>query len=197
MLSSDGTFTRILPFRASGDGSRANTSALMLDRFSLSPKISVKYCAIFFCWGTLQWFSMDRMTGYLSDSRTNCCSDTDEGPHKYSNKTISSVNTTWSYSIEELPELTRHPLYIERNTLNFPFCIKHRIWSSSDWTHSSSSVLQTSVLSDGTQLRTAIVLLWSVVLNDMTMHGWWRLLQAVSLWIKISSISLKCVLNNT
>lgn len=75
MENSDGTFTRILPFSASGDGSRPNMSALMLDRFNLSPKISVKYCAIFFCWGTLQWFSMDRMTGYLSDSQTHCYSD--------------------------------------------------------------------------------------------------------------------------
>lgn len=59
-----------MPLSISGDGSRPDSSALMLDRSSLSPRISIRYWAIFFCWGTLQWFSMDRMTGYLRDNCT-------------------------------------------------------------------------------------------------------------------------------
>lgn len=57
------TLTRILPLSISGEGRRPVSSDLMLDRSSLSPRISIRYWAIFFCWGTLQWFSMDRMTG--------------------------------------------------------------------------------------------------------------------------------------
>lgn len=124
MATSAGTFTRILPFSASGDGSWPNTSALMLDRSNLSPKISVKYCAIFFCWGTLQWFSMDRMMGYLTDSRTQTC---DEDPHKSSAETFSSsysfkgLKTTlnlchWSCSLVEAS--LRHALFVQKDTSN-------------------------------------------------------------------------------
>lgn len=37
----------------------------MWDRSSLSCSTSVRYSAIFFCCRTLQWFSMDKTTGYL------------------------------------------------------------------------------------------------------------------------------------
>lgn len=42
------------------------SSLLTDDKSSLSPRMSVRYWAIFFCWTTLQWFSMDRITGYLA-----------------------------------------------------------------------------------------------------------------------------------
>lgn len=59
------TFIRIFSFRRSGEGKRPDSSMLTSDRSSLSPSTSIRYWAIFFCWGTLQWFSMDRITGYL------------------------------------------------------------------------------------------------------------------------------------
>lgn len=42
------------------------SSLLSDDKSSLSPRMPVRYWAIFFCWTTLQWFSMDRITGYLA-----------------------------------------------------------------------------------------------------------------------------------
>lgn len=38
---------------------------------NLSPKISLRYWAIFFCCWMVQWFSMDRITGYLQRWRIN------------------------------------------------------------------------------------------------------------------------------
>jgi hypothetical protein len=53
----------------------------------LSPRMSVRYWAIFFCWTTLQWFSMDRITGYLwSQSKRSGIRPRSQGrarPHVY------------------------------------------------------------------------------------------------------------------
>lgn len=59
------TLMRIFSLRASGEGRSPDSSTLTEDTFSFSPKISTRYWAIFFCCGTLQWFSMDMITGYL------------------------------------------------------------------------------------------------------------------------------------
>lgn len=65
MVEKNLTLTRILPLSDSGEGRSPDSSGLIDDRSNFSPKISTRYRAIFFCWGTLQWFSMDKITGYL------------------------------------------------------------------------------------------------------------------------------------
>lgn len=59
------TFTRILPFKLWGLGSCLVSPVSIDDRSSLSWNIPFRYWAIFLCCWTLQWFSMDRMTGNL------------------------------------------------------------------------------------------------------------------------------------
>lgn len=61
------TLMRIFPRRLWGLGRVAESLCRMSPTSSLSPKMSRRYWAIFFCCWMLQWFSMDRMTGYLPD----------------------------------------------------------------------------------------------------------------------------------
>lgn len=71
------TLTRTFPFRSSGEGNFLNSFMLTVERSTLSWSTSNRYSAIFFCWGTVQWFSMDRITGYLGMYGTTywnvCC----------------------------------------------------------------------------------------------------------------------------
>lgn len=46
-----------------GRGHMVASSLLTDDRSSLSPRMSVRYWAIFFCWTTLQWLSMTGSLG--------------------------------------------------------------------------------------------------------------------------------------
>lgn len=63
------TLTKIFPFRISGEGSFLHSCTSTLDRSNLSCSTSFRYSAIFFCWGTVQWFSIDKITGYLEMSQ--------------------------------------------------------------------------------------------------------------------------------
>ena len=54
----------IFPLRASGEGSSVSPSGMGC-RHSMSPRMDSKYSAILVCWGMEQWFSMERITGYL------------------------------------------------------------------------------------------------------------------------------------
>jgi len=60
------TLTSTFPFKTSGDGRRLDSLVFIFDRSSLSCSTSMRYWAIFFCWGTVQWFSIERITGYLA-----------------------------------------------------------------------------------------------------------------------------------
>lgn len=59
------TLMSILPCRLLGLGRVLESLLSASPTSSLSPKISRRYWAIFFCCWMLQWFSMDRITGYL------------------------------------------------------------------------------------------------------------------------------------
>lgn len=112
------TFTRILPLSICGEGSMVASSLLTDDRSSLSPRMSVRYWAIFFCWMTLQWFSMDRITGYLWPQsrrsrmrpgpqrmgRPHLC----KGPPQPLNEEGSSPGTQDSWDYQQLWEVA-HP----------------------------------------------------------------------------------------
>lgn len=63
------TFTRILPFRLWGLGSCLVSPGSIDDRSSLSWNIPFRYWAIFLCCWTLQWFSIDSMTGNLREQQ--------------------------------------------------------------------------------------------------------------------------------
>ena len=80
------TFTRILPLSICGEGSRVASSLLTDDKSSLSPRMSVRYWAIFFCWATLQWFSMDRTTGYLRPPTWGEQVRPGQGPHHWTRR---------------------------------------------------------------------------------------------------------------
>lgn len=64
------TLMSILPCRLWGLGSVLDPLLRTSPTSSLSPKISRRYWAIFFCCWMLQWFSMDRITGNLSGKKT-------------------------------------------------------------------------------------------------------------------------------
>ena len=62
------TLISIFPFSDSGDGNVVSSSEMtFLHNMSLS--MSSKYSAIFVCCGMEQWFSMERITGYLEGGR--------------------------------------------------------------------------------------------------------------------------------
>lgn len=65
------TLMSILPFRLFGLGSVLESPLRTSPTSNLSPKISLRYWAIFFCCWMVQWFSMDRITGYLRRWRVN------------------------------------------------------------------------------------------------------------------------------
>lgn len=68
------TLMSILPRRLWGLGNVLDSLLSASPTSSLSPKISRRYWAIFFCCWMLQWFSMDRITGNLEETnrRTVC-----------------------------------------------------------------------------------------------------------------------------
>ena len=68
------TLISILPCRLLGLGRVLDSLLRVCPRSSLSPRISLRYWAIFFCCWMLQWFSMDRITGYLEGGRTSTLS---------------------------------------------------------------------------------------------------------------------------
>lgn len=119
------TFTRILPLSICGEGSMVASSLLTDDRSSLSPRMSVRYWAIFFCWMTLQWFSMDRITGYLWPQsrrsrmrpgpqrmgRPHLC----KGPPQPLNEEGSSPGTQDSWDYQQLWEVAHPSMALKSN----------------------------------------------------------------------------------
>lgn len=92
------TLTRIFPLRLSGEGSFVESSLCTEDRSSLSPRISLRYWAIFFCCMMLQWFSIDRITGYLQRQATEQC-HTDKPADKASSTKTASVISSYSFTV--------------------------------------------------------------------------------------------------
>lgn len=93
------TLISILPCRLWGLGKVLESLLSASPTSSLSPKISRRYWAIFFCCWMLQWFSMDRITGYLKEKRKKQDTLSYSGFHKL-HKTLENVSwmqsATWS-----------------------------------------------------------------------------------------------------
>lgn len=119
------TFTRIFPFKSWGLGSCLGSPVLTDDKSSLSPNISFRYWAIFFCCWILQWFSMDSITGNLKtkpQTLTAVCGDTTAAllpPHLLIKQLSSYTNLPHSFLNSWQPQgsLTRNPTPNNENHL--------------------------------------------------------------------------------
>lgn len=126
------TLMRIFPRRLWGLGRVAESPFRMSPTSSLSPKMSRRYRAIFFCWWMLQWFSMDRTTGYLQDKylKKKKCSDF----NKLKNIVQKNLAQDWSsltmtFAVEPILPV-RLPMLLKIIFLYSLFSCLQKIWDN-------------------------------------------------------------------